>query len=141
MPWYHDLCVHGSMWGLYVPPSVSLQVDYPMGSLWVKRHVGATVHATRGNISRLLSKFLSNPSMFSRDSFGNTMRDTITNANDDGYAALHNIMRSVHPNFIEKAVDASTPYQGNSISIAAHVRNMTNFLEKEQLRGRVYTQY
>jgi hypothetical protein len=112
-----------------------------MGSLWDKRHVGATVHATRGNMSRLLSKLLSNPSMFTRDSFGNTMRDTITNANGDRYAALHNIMRSVHPNLIEKEVDAITPYQGNSVSIAAHVRNMTNFLEKEQLRGRLYTQY
>jgi hypothetical protein len=27
MPWYRDLCVAGSMWGLYVPPSFSLQVD------------------------------------------------------------------------------------------------------------------
>jgi hypothetical protein len=27
MPWYRDLCVHGSMWGVYTPPSFSLQVD------------------------------------------------------------------------------------------------------------------
>jgi hypothetical protein len=141
MPWYRDLCAHDSMWGLYVPPSFSLQVDYPMGYLWDKRHVGATVHATRGNMSRLLRKLLWNPSMFPRDSFGNTMRDTITNANGDGYAALHKIMRSVHPNLTEKAVEAITPYQCNSVSIAAHVRNMANFLEKEQLRGRLYTQY
>jgi hypothetical protein len=38
-------------------------------------------------------------------------------------------------------VDAVTPYQGNSVSIAAHVRNMANFLEKKELRGRLYTQY
>jgi hypothetical protein len=141
MPWYRDLCVHGSMWGVYIPPSFSLQVNYPMRSLWEKRHVGATIHATRGNMARLLGKLLSNPSMFPRDTFGNTMRDTITNANGDGYAALHNIMRAFHPNLIEKAVDAVTPYQGNSVSIAAHVRNMANFLEKKELRGRLYTQY
>jgi hypothetical protein len=141
MPWYRDRCVHGSMWGVYIPPSFSLQVDYPTGSLWDKRHVGATIHATRGNMERLLSKLLSNPSMFPRDTFGNTMRDIITNANGDGYAALHNIMRAVHSNLIEKAMDAVTPYQGNSVSIAAHVRNMANFLEKGELRGRLYTQY
>jgi hypothetical protein len=112
-----------------------------MGSLWDNHHVGATIHATRGTMARLLSKLLSNPSMFPRDTFRNTMRDTITNANGDGYAALHNIMRAVHPHLIEKAVDAVIPYQGNSVSIAAHVRNMANFLEKEELRGRLYTQY
>jgi hypothetical protein len=77
-----------------------------------------------------MSKLLSNPSMFPHDTFGNTIRDTITNANGDGYAALHNIMRSVHSNLIEKAVDRITPYQGNSVSIAAHAQNMDNFLEK-----------
>jgi hypothetical protein len=92
-------------------------------------------------MARLMSKLLSNPSMFPRDTFGNTMLDTITNVNVDGYAALQNIMRSVHPNLIKKVVGPIMPYQGNSVSIAAHVRNMANFLEKEQLRGRSYTQY
>jgi hypothetical protein len=50
----------------------------------------------------LVSKLLSNPSMFPHDTFGKTMRDTITNVNGYGYAALHNTMRSVHPNLIEK---------------------------------------
>jgi hypothetical protein len=68
--------------------------------------------------------------MFPSDTFGNTMRDIITNANGDGYDALQNIMRAVHPTLVEKAVDPITPYQGNSVSIAAHVRNMANFLEK-----------
>jgi hypothetical protein len=90
---------------------------------------------------RLIIKLLSNPCMFPCDTFGNTMRDTITNSNGDGYAALHNSMRSFHPSLIEKAVDPITPYQGNSVSIMAHVRNMAKFLEKEQLRCRSYTQY
>jgi hypothetical protein len=141
MPWYRDLCVYGGVWGVYIPPSFSLQVDYPMGSLWDKRHVGATVHAPHGNMARLLSKLLINPSMFPRDTFGNTMRNTMTNANGDGYAPLYTIMRAVHPILIEKAVDPITPYQGNSVSIAAHVPYMANYLEKEQLRGRSYTQY
>jgi hypothetical protein len=104
-----------------------------MGSLWDKRHVGATVHATRDNTARIMIKLLSNPSMFPRDTFGNTMRDTITNANGDGdgYAALYNIMRAVHLNLIKKAVEPTMPYQGNSVSIAVHVQNMANFLEKE----------
>jgi hypothetical protein len=41
-------------------------------------------------------------------------------------------MSAVQPNLTEKAIDPITPYQGNSVSIAAHVQNMANFLEKEQ---------
>jgi hypothetical protein len=106
-----------------------------MGSLWDKRHVGTTVHATQGNMdmARIMRKLFSDPSMFPRDYFGNTMRDTIANANSDGYAALHNTMRSIHPNIIEQEVDPIRPYQGNLVSIAAHVRNMANFLENEHL--------
>jgi hypothetical protein len=95
IPCYRDLCIHGGMWGVYIPPSFSLKVDYPMGSLWYKRHFGATVHATQGNMARLMSKLLSNPSMFPHDTFRNTMRDTITNANGNGHAALHSIMHAI----------------------------------------------
>jgi hypothetical protein len=45
MAWYCDLCVHSGMLGVYVPPSFSLRVDYPLGSLWDKHHVGATIRA------------------------------------------------------------------------------------------------
>jgi hypothetical protein len=102
MHWYRDVCIHSGIWGVYVPQSFYLQVDYPMVSLWDKHHIGANIHPTRGNMAHLMSKLLSNPSMFPHDTVGNTMRDTITinNANGDGHehrhAALHNIMRSVH---------------------------------------------
>jgi hypothetical protein len=33
MPWCHDLCIHGGMWGVYAPPSLYLHVYYHMGSL------------------------------------------------------------------------------------------------------------
>jgi hypothetical protein len=77
--------------------------------------------------------------MFSKDAFGATMCDTVANANFDGYAALQNIMRAVHPNLVEKAVEYITPYQGNVVTVAAQVRNMANHLEKESLRGCLYT--
>jgi hypothetical protein len=89
-------------------------------------------------MSRLLAKLISNPSMFGKDVFGNTMRDMVANANVDGYATLHNI---VHPNLIEKTVEPVTPYQCNVVTLDAHVRNITNHLEKEGLRGRRYTKY
>jgi hypothetical protein len=84
--WYRDMCVHGSMWGVIVPPSFSLKSDYPMGLLWDKRFLGATVHATCGEMGRLLSKLLSNPLMFPKYPFGNVMNDNVSNEEGDDYA-------------------------------------------------------
>jgi hypothetical protein len=82
---------------------------------------------------------MSNPLMFPKDPFGNVMRDTVSNGEGDGYAALNKIMRAVHPNLIEKVIKTITPYKGNMVTLAAHVRNMSNHLEKEALRKRYYT--
>jgi hypothetical protein len=79
--------------------------------------------------------------MFAKYVLGNTMRDTVANVNGDGYVALHNIMCAVHPDLIDKAVEPITPYQCNVLTIAAHGRNMNNHIEKEGLRGRLYTKY
>jgi hypothetical protein len=71
------------MWGVLIPTSYSLQPDYILGAIWDKRYLGVTIHSSRGNISRLLAKLMSNPSMFSKDDFGATMRDTVANVNGD----------------------------------------------------------
>jgi hypothetical protein len=68
------------------------------------------------------------------------MKDNVSNREGDAYAALYNIMRSVHPNLAEKVVETIT-YQGNMITLAAHVQNMSNHLEKEELCKRYYTKY
>jgi hypothetical protein len=92
-------------------------------------------------MGKFLAKILLNPHMFPNDPFGNVMKDTVSNGEGDEYAALHNIMRSVHPNLIEKAVETITPYQGNMVTLAAHVRNMSNHMEKEAMRKRYYKEY
>jgi hypothetical protein len=43
---YDGVGVHGSMWGVFIPPGLSLVKDIPMGTLWDKRLVGATFHAS-----------------------------------------------------------------------------------------------
>jgi hypothetical protein len=92
-------------------------------------------------MGRLIAKLLLNTIMFPKDPFGNVMKDTVSNGEVDGYAALHNIMRFKNPNLIEKAVQTATPYQGYIIILAAHVQNMSNHLKKEALHKRYYTKY
>jgi hypothetical protein len=141
MEWYDSIGVHGSMWGVFVPPGFSLAKGKPMGTLWDKRLVGATVHATRTLMSRHIHKALTHPSMFIKDDFGDQCRDIVSTSGGCGYIALHNIMRLVHPALCDKIVDTAIPYQGNTVSFAAHVRNMAQFIAREKLRGRRYNRY
>jgi hypothetical protein len=112
-----------------------------MGSLWDKRLVGATVHATRTLMSRHVHKALTHPLMFPKDEFGDQCRDIVATSGGCGYVALHNMMRLVHPSLSEKVVDTAIPYQGNGETFASHVRNMTQYLSREELCGRTYTKY
>jgi hypothetical protein len=50
-------------------------------------------------------------------------------------------MRLARPTLCDKVVYTVIPYQGNTVSFAAHVRNMTQFLAREKLRSRLYTKY
>jgi hypothetical protein len=45
MEWYYGVGVHGIIWGVFVPPGLSLAKDRPMRTLWDKRLVGVNVHA------------------------------------------------------------------------------------------------
>jgi hypothetical protein len=144
MEWYYSFGVHGSMWGVYVPPGFSLAKDKPMGTLWDKRLVGATVHASRTLMSRHIHKSLTHPLMFPKDNFGvfgDQCRNIVSSSEGCGYASLHNIMQLAHPTLCDKFVDTTIPYQGNVVSFAAHVRNMTQYLARKRLRNQLYTKY
>jgi hypothetical protein len=106
-----------------------------MGTLWDKRPVGATVHASRTRMSRHIHKALTHPLMFPKDDFGDQCRDIVSTSKGCGYASLHNIMLLAHPTLCDKVVDTTIPYQGTVLSFAAHVRNMTQYLAREKLRN------
>jgi hypothetical protein len=122
-------------------PRVSLTKGKPMGYLWDKRLVGATVHATRTLMSRHVHKALTQPLIFPKGDFGDQYMDIVAISGGCGYAALHNMMRLVHPSLLDKVVDTAISYQGNAITLASHARNMTQYLSREQLRGRSYSKY
>jgi hypothetical protein len=128
MAWYHDICDHGGMWGVFIPTSFSIQSEYPMGLIWDKRYLGATVHATQDEMGLLLTKLLLNPLMFPNGPFGNGMNYTVSNREGNFYVALNNILLPVHPNLIDKGVETINPYKGNMVTLTAHVRNMSNHL-------------
>jgi hypothetical protein len=128
MEWYDNIGVHGSMWGIYVPPGFSLIKGKPMVNLWDKHLIGSTIHATRTLMSPRVHNALTHPSMFLKDSFRDQCRDIVSTSGGCGYIAIHNIMHLVHPALCDKVVDTTISYQGNTVSFAAHVRNMAQYI-------------
>jgi hypothetical protein len=139
--WHDGVGVHGSMWGVYVPPGFSLTKDKPMGTIWDKCLIDATMHASRTLMSRYIRKALAHPLMFPKDDFGDQCHDILFTSEECGCALLHNIMRLVHWALCDKVVDTDTPYQGNIVSFAAHAWNIMQYLAHEKLCGRLYTKY
>jgi hypothetical protein len=69
------------------------------------------------------------------------LRDIVMASDGDGYKALYNILRCVHPNLTAKKVETKIPCQGISDTFAHHVKNIRSTIENEAIRGRIYTRY
>jgi hypothetical protein len=69
------------------------------------------------------------------------LRDIVMASDGDGYEALYNILRFVHPKFTDTKVETKIPCQGISDTFAHHVKNIRNTIENEAIRGRVYSRY
>jgi hypothetical protein len=59
----------------------------------------------------------------------------------DGCTSLYNIMQIVHPALTEKKLDTRIHFQGIAISFNDHVSAISNYIEKEKIRGRRYSKY
>jgi hypothetical protein len=92
-------------------------------------------------MSRHIYKALTHPLMFPKDDFGDQCHDIVSTSEGCGYASLHKIMRLAHTTLCDKVVDTAIPYQGNTVSFTAHVKNMTQFLAREKLRFRIRGAY
>jgi hypothetical protein len=59
----------------------------------------------------------------------------------NGYAALHNILRSHHPRLTDKKVETKIPAQSVGTQFGHHVRAVQDHLFREETRGRIYSKY
>ncbi len=137
--WYQDLETHSSLYGIYIPPTNTLQIGNTMGSEWSKKNVGEEKHSNRTKMSSLLHMLLNNENMFPKNA--PEMRNIVTAARGDGYLALHNIMRLEHPLLNEDAIQLEIPIQNIGHTFGDHVNNMSNYVERERLKGRLYTEW
>jgi hypothetical protein len=63
------------------------------------------------------------------------LRDIEMASDGDGYDALYNILRFVHPTLTDERLEVKIPTQGVSDSFASHVKNSRQTIENEAIRG------
>jgi hypothetical protein len=110
-----------------------------MGNLWQKKYIGLTVHGQRPTMSNYIYKLLMIDGVLPRAH--DDIRDIVMASDGDGYKALYNIPRFVHPKLTGTKVETKIPCQGISDTFAHHVKNIRNTIENEAIRGRVYSRY
>jgi hypothetical protein len=115
--------------------------DACMGNLWKKKRIGATIQGNSNTMRNYVYKFLSHHSMFPKRDLGLVFRSIVMSTDCDGYTALYNIMLTVHTALTEKKVETRIPFQGIAVSFNDHVAAISNYIEKEKIRGRRYNKY
>jgi hypothetical protein len=110
-----------------------------MGNYWQKKFVGLTVHGRRATMSNFIFKLLMIEGVLPRSN--DELRDIVMASDGDGYEALYNILRFVHPKLTDEKVEVKIPTQGVTDSFASHVKNIRRTIENEAIRGRGYTRY
>ena len=68
--------------------------------------------------------------------------DVVLASSDDGYIALHNIMRYAHPALTDHELETSNtmPQIKNKYTFASYIRQVTEYFSRENVRGRQYSE-
>jgi hypothetical protein len=139
MQWHSTLGTHGSVNGVFIPPLRSIVKGQSMGNLWQKKFVGLTVRGRRTTMSNYIYKLTMIDGVLPLAN--GELRDIVMASDGDGYEAVYNILRIVHPKLTDTKVEMKIPCQGISDTFAHHVKNIQSTIENEEIHGLVYTCY
>jgi hypothetical protein len=104
-----------------------------MGNIWQKKYIGLTVHGQRPTTSNYIYKLLMIDGVLPRAN--DELHDIVMASDGDGYEALYNILRFVHPKLTDTKVETKIHCQGISDTFAHHVKKNWNTIENEAIRG------
>jgi hypothetical protein len=138
--WYGILMAHGEMCGMFVPPWDSIMPGSIIGRYWSKNLLGETIRGIRRTMESHIHKLLLTDWLFSKDCY-EEYRDIVKSSSGNGYASLHNILRSHHPRLIDKKAETNIPAQSIGTRFGHHVRSVQDHLFREETRRRIYYKY
>jgi hypothetical protein len=128
------------MCGVFVPPWDSIMPGSIMGRYWSKQLLGETIHRRRRTMESHVHKLLLIDGLFSKDC-DEEYRDIVKASVGNGYAALHNILRSHRPRITDRKVETHIPAHSIGTRFGHHVRAVQDNLFQEETRGRIYSKY
>jgi hypothetical protein len=136
--WYKLFCATCLQWGLWCPPYESVQEDNIHGCWW--NLLPASVRAQEAFMSSLLYGVLSLDSVFP---VGTREHSAIQGCNANaGYDAIYSLLRLHHPK-LQSAIHTvnEIPRQRRSEAFSIYLRRLHDFLARERIAGRNYTEY
>lgn len=135
--WYKLFCATCLQWGIWCPPYESVQEDNVHGSWW--NLLPASVRNQEAFMSSLLYGVLSTETVFPNGSREHSaIQGCSANA---GYDAIYSLLRLHHPR-LQSVIYTVTeiPRQRRSETFSVYLRRLHDFLARERIAGRNYTE-
>jgi hypothetical protein len=135
--WYNDLHSKGRVCGVYTPPWEAFNRSYYMGLTWYSVSLSHTVLERQDDMSAAIASILSSPGIFKCEC--EDFNHLVTNDQGNGYSALFQIVRLVHPVLGQTTAQPAQPMQKKGQPFAAHIANYLDYFQSVLCYGRVYS--
>jgi hypothetical protein len=135
--WYNALHSKGRVCGVYTTPWEHFSKTNIMGVTWDVRSVSQEVMHRQDLMSAALHSLLSSVGLFKADC--EDFSHLVSNSNRNGYEALYQIVRLVHPVLGQTTAQPAQPMQKKTQSFAEHVVNYIDYFQSELCSGRHYS--
>ena len=135
--WYKHLVSTCLQWGIWCPPYESIEEDKVYGAWWPL--LPQSVRDQKSFMGHLLYSLLLKPETFPANSREmEAVEGSIANA---GYNAIYNVLRMHHP-LLDSVYSTANeiPRQRRAETFGLYSRRIQDFIARERLAGRTYTE-
>lgn len=137
--WYNAVHSRGRVCGIYTSPWEAFNKDSHMGTMWSNYHLDQAILDRQDIMSAALHSLLSSKGIFKGDCEDFT--HLVSQSKGNGYLALYQIVRMVHPVLGQVTTQPSQPSQKKTQSFSEHVSNYVDYFQSESCSGRKYSPY
>jgi hypothetical protein len=137
--WYNAVHSRGRVCGIYNSPWEAFNKDSHMGSMWSNDHLDQAILDRQDIMYAALHILLSSKGIVK----GNCeyFSHLVSQSKGNGYLALYQIVRMVHPVLCQFTPNYSQPSQKKTQSFSEHVSNYDDYFQSESCWGRKYYPY
>jgi hypothetical protein len=135
--WYNVLHSRALICGVYTVPWKAFTKSSHMGDTWSLAFLTHEVMDRQGLMSAALHALLSSQDIFKGDC--TAFDHMISNTEGDGYLALYQLVRLVHPSLGQATAQPQQPIHKPTQDFAEHIANYRDYFQSEECSGRFYS--